>query len=173
MLGATLHRLIFSRLTRGESVLLRCSLTSSACHCCHTANEQLLAFQLKPEPFDIIMCVWVAGGLLCLLNYCSPVHTLHLAFYLIIGSCFIFHERNQGTFSPSLSWQTPLILIIIFILSQTLIHQQKQVCLSCKQTGVQMIVLVIWCTISSGQSNMSFWLLARNSRTYQPHVQWL
>lgn len=134
MLGAKLHRLIFSRLTRGESaVVLRCSLTSSVCHCCHSAKEQLLRSQLKHEPYN--MSLWVvmvftlvftcAYTEILLLAFCGVICIKSFDCLKVLPAFLINRTRTSGR---QLYWpQFILLNLNLFILWRPLVHKHKQV----------------------------------------------
>lgn len=155
MTAETLHRLIFSRLTWWESAL---------CHCLHAAKEKPFGFQLKPQRFVI------SGVLSFVVVYCFCMCTYWnapIGFLWSENAGCIFHEwetfiLNSVHFSERVNLQASRLININISLLE-----------ACKQTGLRMILLVIWCSVGFVQSDVPFWRLARNTRSHSPHGRWL
>lgn len=150
MPAETLHRLIFSRLTRWESAL---------CHCLHAAKEKPFGFQLKPQRF-------VISGVFC-------GRLLFLYVHILKCSNWISVIRKCGL---RFSWMRNIYIELserVDLQASRLININISLLEACKQTGLRMILLVIWCSVGFIQSDVPFWRLARNTRSHSPHGRWL
>lgn len=126
VLGATLHRFIFSRLTRGESAVLKQQCVSSL-QCCKGAT---VGVSINAQAF-VCHCVW-SYTLLTSLFLTHARLSLHISGW---NYFFILHDCIASLISFwIITWADSLVYSLWF--------------LSCKQNGINVIVFVIWCNVS-------------------------